>query len=226
MNRYVSPRSARRRMKRLSICAWIETSRAATASSQTRNSGATASARAIPMRWRCPARELVRVTTLQRGIEADPQHHLVEPVVDLVPAPDSVNLRRLPDDPAHPLTRTQRGVGVLEDHLHLERVVLALASAHLRDVSPAKRDFTARGLVYAGDDTAQRGLAQPDSPTSPTTSPDSIDRSTPSTARTTSSRRSAPSLRAGAGDQIEAPDEVPGHAVQAHQRGGHRPLSG
>ena len=36
------------------IWAWIETSRAETGSSATMNFGSTASARAMPMRWRCP----------------------------------------------------------------------------------------------------------------------------------------------------------------------------
>ena len=41
-------------MNRFSTCAWIDTSSAATDSSQTRNSGLTASARAMPMRARWP----------------------------------------------------------------------------------------------------------------------------------------------------------------------------
>ena len=36
------------------ICAWIDTSSADTASSQTMNSGFSDSARAMPTRWRCP----------------------------------------------------------------------------------------------------------------------------------------------------------------------------
>ena len=44
----------RRSMNRFSTCAWIDTSSAATDSSQTRNSGFTASARAMPMRARWP----------------------------------------------------------------------------------------------------------------------------------------------------------------------------
>ena len=46
--------AARSSMNRLRTCAWIETSSAATASSQTSNSGLTASARAMPMRARWP----------------------------------------------------------------------------------------------------------------------------------------------------------------------------
>ena len=36
------------------ICAWIETSRAETGSSATISFGFSDSARAIPIRWRCP----------------------------------------------------------------------------------------------------------------------------------------------------------------------------
>ena len=42
------------RASRLRICAWIETSSAETGSSQTMSRGSTASARAMPMRWRWP----------------------------------------------------------------------------------------------------------------------------------------------------------------------------
>ena len=41
-------------LEQVTICAWIETSRADTASSQTMNSGSSASARAMPTRWRWP----------------------------------------------------------------------------------------------------------------------------------------------------------------------------
>ena len=41
-------------LKPLMTCAWIDTSSAETASSQTMNSGSKARARAIPTRWRWP----------------------------------------------------------------------------------------------------------------------------------------------------------------------------
>ena len=54
MKRYVSPKSCWRSFSRLRICAWIETSSADTGSSQTISFGLSASARAMPMRWRWP----------------------------------------------------------------------------------------------------------------------------------------------------------------------------
>jgi len=50
----LKPRRACRSRSSSSTCAWIETSSAATASSQTMKLGFTASARAMPMRWRWP----------------------------------------------------------------------------------------------------------------------------------------------------------------------------
>ena len=50
----VSPNSARRSASRLITCAWIDTSSAETGSSPITTVGPDASARAIPMRWRCP----------------------------------------------------------------------------------------------------------------------------------------------------------------------------
>jgi hypothetical protein len=54
MNRYAMPCSCCKSPSRLMICACTETSSALTGSSQMINSGSTASARAMPMRWRWP----------------------------------------------------------------------------------------------------------------------------------------------------------------------------
>ena len=136
----------------------------------------------------------MRIAALQRRVEADPEHYLVEPIVELVLAPDPVNFRRLTDDPAHSLARAEEGVGVLEDHLHPEGVVGVLAAAHPCHRAPAELDGSVRRLVDAGHRPAQGRLAAARFADEPTTSPVSIARSTPSTARTTSSRKFAPSL--------------------------------
>ena len=54
MNRYVRLNSVCSSSNRLMICAWIDTSSADTGSSATMKSGLSESARARPMRWRCP----------------------------------------------------------------------------------------------------------------------------------------------------------------------------
>ena len=85
-------------MNRFSTCAWIETSSAATDSSQTRNSrldrerARDADARALA------AGELVRIAAHQRRIEADAVQHQAD-VLDLLRAADhAVRDRRLADD--------------------------------------------------------------------------------------------------------------------------------
>ena len=54
MKMYDRPRRCCRSRNRLMTCAWIETSSAETGSSHTISRGSTASARAMPMRCRCP----------------------------------------------------------------------------------------------------------------------------------------------------------------------------
>ena len=54
MKTYVSPNSFCRSLSRFRICACTETSSADTGSSQKISLGLTASARATPIRWRCP----------------------------------------------------------------------------------------------------------------------------------------------------------------------------
>ena len=54
MKTYVSPSSSCRSASRFTTCAWIETSSAETGSSATISRGFSASARAMPMRWRWP----------------------------------------------------------------------------------------------------------------------------------------------------------------------------
>ena len=108
-------------MKRFRICAWIDTSSAATASSHTRNSGFTASARAMPMAA-LPAGELVRVARLVARVEAAAHEELIEVAVELLALDDAVHERRLAHDVGHPHARIERRERVLEDHLDLERL--------------------------------------------------------------------------------------------------------
>ena len=121
----------------------------------------------------------------------------------------------------------QRGVGVLEDHLHPERVVRALARAHLRHPASAKRDLAAGRLVDSGDDAAPASTCR-----SRTRRPARPPRRFRSTGRRR--RRRAPLPRAGPrrvrraarATKVQALHEVPGDTVQAHQRGRHGPLPG
>ncbi len=121
-------------MNRLSTCAWIDTSRAATDSSQTRNSGLTASARAMPIARPLPTGELMREPAHQRRVESDAVQ-LQADVFDLrLCADEAVRDGRLADDIDDPHPRVERCVGILKDHLHPE-----LLRSRLVRSEPGKR---------------------------------------------------------------------------------------
>ena len=64
------------------------------------------------------ARELVRVAVVVLGREADDVHQLLHAPLG-VAARLAVDHERVGDDRAHALARVERGVRILEDHLHL-----------------------------------------------------------------------------------------------------------
>ena len=173
---------ARSSMKRFSTCAWIDTSSAATDSSQTRNSrldrerARDADARALP------AGELVRKAAHQRRIESDAVEMQAD-VFDLLRVADeAVHDRRLADDvdDAHP--RIERRVRILEDHLHLELLLAGRAGGLARQRRALPEALPADGCRSPTAMRPSVDLPQPDSPTSPTTSPwldgeiDAVDR--------------------------------------------------
>ena len=69
---------------RLITCAWMDTSRAETGSSQTMKDGLTARARAMPILWRWAAAELVRITVHHVGIEAHDLEQFLHLALSLV----------------------------------------------------------------------------------------------------------------------------------------------
>ena len=75
----VRPRRSVRSTSRSRICAWIETSRALTASSAISSSGCGARLRAIATRWRCPPRELAREAARELPAEPDQLEQLGRP---------------------------------------------------------------------------------------------------------------------------------------------------
>ena len=104
----------------LSTCACTDTSSAEVGSSQTRNSGCVASARAIEMRWRCPPENWCgNFSHVGRrpGPPTAAARRRVPRSAGLV-GDQAVLAQRLADDVQHLPARVQAGVGVLEDHLH------------------------------------------------------------------------------------------------------------
>ena len=102
-----------------STWACTDTSRAEVGSSQTRNSGCVARARAMLMRWRWPPENCVREL---EGIGRRHAHLLQQFAHPRVNgggiAEQAVFQQRLGHDVAHTPARIQAGIGVLEDHLH------------------------------------------------------------------------------------------------------------
>ena len=72
----VSPISRCSRVKRLRICAWIETSSAETGSSAMISSAPMASARAMPTRWHWPPESWRAAPAGEFRRQADPLHQL------------------------------------------------------------------------------------------------------------------------------------------------------
>ena len=171
-------------MNRFSTCAWIDTSSAATASSQTRNRACTASARAMPMRARWPPENWCGKRRMSVG-SSPTRSACCADVVDLLRACRSaVHDRRLADDVDDAHARIERGERILEDHLR-SRAALARAALGVERRDVRARARSARPRVGGSMPTTMRpsvDLPQPDSPTSPTTSPcrdreiDAVDR--------------------------------------------------
>ena len=145
MNRNVSPSRSCRSRIRFRICACTETSSALVGSSQTRNSGSLASARAIEMRWRCPPENSCGYRSPSDGDEP----HLRQQRRHELGARRRVRRQaegadRLGHDVAHAPARIERGVRVLEDHVHPPPQARLRAGHRERlaletDLAPARR---------------------------------------------------------------------------------------
>ena len=61
-----------------------------------------ASARATPMRWRCPPGELAGETVVVLRVEADELHQLLHPLAAVLLVPYAVDGQRVPDHRARP----------------------------------------------------------------------------------------------------------------------------
>src|SRR3989304_4407058 len=140
------------------ICAWIDTSSADTGSSATMNVGCTASARAVPMRWRrAPAHPGGGGVGGGRARPPGGAHAPLPPPPPLVPRlRQAVDHYRLGDDGADRHTRVQGGVRVLEDHLHAAAHAPDIARVHARQVLTLEGDLAGGGLVEHEYDATPR----------------------------------------------------------------------
>ena len=118
MNSSASPSRVRRSASSARTCAWTETSSAETGSSATMKSGSVASARAMPMRWRWPPVELVRIALRMLRLQADLREQFLHALATLPRRHQAVDREAVGDLSADPPARVEAGIGVLEDDLH------------------------------------------------------------------------------------------------------------
>ncbi len=103
----------------LRIWAWTETSRALVGSSSTISSGRRASARAIPIRWRCPPENSWGKRQRCSGLRPTSWSSSATRWYRCARVPDVMDLERFGDDVADQHPRAQRAERVLEDDLEL-----------------------------------------------------------------------------------------------------------
>ena len=108
--------------------------------------------------------ELARVAVVVLGVEADHLEQLLDPGQDLLLRHHLVHAQRGADDRAHRVTRVQRGVRILEDHLDLAPDRHHLPPRETRDVGALEVDRTGRRVVEPGDQATGGGLATPGLP--------------------------------------------------------------
>ena len=167
------------------ICAWIDTSNAETGSSQTMKEGSTASARAIPIRWRCPPENSCGYLDANRG---------ERPTRSSSSAIRSSRIRRVrlsrwmsSASPRMPpmLWRGSSDANGSWKIIAISRRILRIGPLPIRNKSrPLKKTSPDVGSTRRRMDRPRVDLPHPDSPTRPNVSPWRIARSTPSTART------------------------------------------
>ena len=158
MKRYDRPNSACRSMSRLMTCACTDTSSAETGSSQTITFGSTASARAIPSRWRCPPENSCGYLRIWSGRRPTRANSRATRSVRFVARCDAVVVKRLADDLARVHARIERRIRILEDHLQAAPARAHRGAIESRDVLAFQRDRAARGLDQAQDRLSGRRL--------------------------------------------------------------------
>ena len=166
--------------------AWMETSRALTGSSQIMRRGLSAMAQGYPDPLPLSPGELVRVTVVVLGVEADHLQKVLHPLLRSLPRATAhvVDLQWLGDDVAHRHAGVQTRVGILEDYLHAPPYVEHLLAVVREYVLALEDNLALRGPSRRKTRRANVLLPHPDSPTSPSVSPRRTERSTPSTALT------------------------------------------
>jgi hypothetical protein len=130
--------------------------------------GSTASARAMPMRWRWTAGELVRITCHVIGAQADGLQQIDHALFELLLGfGQLIDDQRLADDRADIHARIERGVRVLKDDLDVAAQDARSSAPSDRTSLPSKWISPPLGSIRRSTQRPVVDLPQPDSPTRP-----------------------------------------------------------
>ena len=113
----------------------------------------------MPMRWRCPPRELVRVAVERVRVDAHGLEQLAHLGLALRAVAHLVHEQRLADDVAHGHAPVEARVGVLEDHLHAAPLLAQGAAGEMREVGARVEHAPGRRADELQDGAARRALA-------------------------------------------------------------------
>ncbi len=105
------------------------------------------------------AGELVRIAVEVFRVQPDSGHQVLHLGLDTPGRLDPLHLEGSRDDRADGVPGVQRGVGVLEDHLHLAAERHHLLAREIRDVAPVELDAPAGGVQELENGTAGSRLA-------------------------------------------------------------------
>ena len=105
------------------------------------------------------ARELVGIALIVVIAQSAFLHQIQHVVSYLALGYDIVNLHRLGQNIAYGASGRQRGIGILEDDLHLGADIPHLCRLIIGDVLAVKNDLTAVGLMKLENSTTQSGLS-------------------------------------------------------------------
>src|SRR5206468_12899311 len=94
-----------------------------------------------------PPGEGVRIPVVVLRVEADQLHELFDLAPDLVTGDRAMKVERLADDRPYGLTRVERRVRVLEDHLHVPTEPPELPPLEVGDVPAVEEDLPLGGVV-------------------------------------------------------------------------------
>ena len=156
MKRNVSPNSFWSWARRLTTCAWIETSSADTGSSSTIIFGLRARARATPIRWRWPPENSCGKRFPCSGLRPTVPQKLLDASSPFRATVQAVDPKWLCDDLPDRHPWVQRRVRILKDDLNVPPHGPHLAALELGDV-PLVEDDLARGGLGQPDDRATEG---------------------------------------------------------------------